>query len=164
MSRKAAGLPDISRPTSKPSVMPSCFCTSARVLLAHVDGEGDAELAGQFEAVGVDVGDDDVARAGVAGDGGGHDADGAGAGDQHVLAQHRERQRGVDGVAEGVEDGGHVEVDAVVVTPDVGHRQRDVLGEGAGAIHADALGVARRGGGGRPGSCGSGRRPRGLRR
>jgi hypothetical protein len=30
MSRKASGLPDISRPTSKPSVMPSCFCTSAR--------------------------------------------------------------------------------------------------------------------------------------
>ena len=29
MSRKPAGLPDISRPTSKPSVMPSCFWTSA---------------------------------------------------------------------------------------------------------------------------------------
>ena len=28
MSRNAAGLPDISRPTSKPSVIPSSFCTS----------------------------------------------------------------------------------------------------------------------------------------
>ena len=29
MSRSACGLPDISRPTSKPSVMPSSFWTSA---------------------------------------------------------------------------------------------------------------------------------------
>src|SRR5450759_5730884 len=40
MSRKAAGLPDISRPTSKPSVMPSRFCTSpsfcSRTLTARV--------------------------------------------------------------------------------------------------------------------------------
>src|SRR5579875_2769345 len=28
ISRKAEGLPDISRPTSKPSAMPSLFCTS----------------------------------------------------------------------------------------------------------------------------------------
>src|SRR5689334_20164937 len=31
IAQRRAGLPDISSPTSKPSVMPSCFCTSARV-------------------------------------------------------------------------------------------------------------------------------------
>ena len=66
---------------------------------------------------------------------------GPGAGDQHVLAQHGERERGVHGVAERVEDRGDVAVDAVVVVPDVGHRQREVLGERARAVDADALRV-----------------------
>ena len=44
--------------------------------------------------------------------GGGHDADGAGAGDEDVFAEHGEGQRGVDGVAEGIEDGGDFAVDA----------------------------------------------------
>ena len=52
------------------------------------------------------VGDHHVARAGVPGDRRGHDADRPGAGDQHVLAEHRERQRGVHGVAERIEDRG----------------------------------------------------------
>ena len=90
MSRKAAALPDISRPTSKPSFMPSCFCTSGERLLRDVHGQRRAHACGQVQAVGIDVGDDDVARPGVAHDGGGHDADGAGAGDQHVLAEHGE--------------------------------------------------------------------------
>src|SRR5262249_49597177 len=59
-------------------------------------------------------------------------------GDQHVLAEHGERQGGVDGVAERVEDGGHVAVDARLVVPDVGDRQGEVLGEGPGAVDADA--------------------------
>ena len=121
-------------------------------------------LLGQFQAVGIDVGDDDVARAGVPDDGRGHDADRPGAGDQHVFAQHGERERRVDGVAERVEDRLHVAGDARVVVPDVGHRQRQVLGERPGAVDADALGVPCRGAGGRPGSCGSGRRRRALRR
>ena len=45
-------------------------------------------------------------------DGGRHEADRPGAGDQHVLAQHRERERRVDRVAERVEDRGDVLVDA----------------------------------------------------
>ena len=45
------------------------------------------------------------------------------------------------GVAEGIEDGGHVEIDSLVVTPDIGHRQRDVLGESARPVDADAHGV-----------------------
>ena len=67
---------------------------------------------------------------------------GPGAGDQHVLADQRERQRGVHGVAERVEDRGDVEVDRDPVHPHVGGGQRDVLGEGAVAVDAEADRVA----------------------
>ena len=55
--------------------------------------------------------------------------------------EHGERERGVDGVAEGIEDRGHVQVDARRVLPDVRHGQRDELGERSRAVDADALGV-----------------------
>ncbi len=113
----------------------------AEFRLAHVHGAGDAHLLRQVEAVGIDVGDDGVAGAGVADDGGGHDADGAGAGDEHILTQHGEGKRRVDGVAEGVEDGGDVERHVLVMPPDIGHGQGDVLGECARAVHADTLRV-----------------------
>src|SRR5262249_29779237 len=108
---------------------------------AHVEGDGRAHFLRQLQAVGVDVGDDDESGAGVLDDGGGHDADRAGAGDQHVLAEQVERQGRVHRVAERVEDRGDVGVDAGGVVPDVGHRQGDELGERAGAVDADADGV-----------------------
>ena len=109
---------------------------------AHVDGERYAQLAGERQAVRIDIGDHGVARAGVPRHGRRHDADGAGAGDQHVLAQHGEGKRGVDGVAEGVEDGRDVERNRFVVAPDVGHGQRDVFGERARTVYPHALGVS----------------------
>src|SRR5450755_841392 len=45
----------------------------------------------------------------------------------------------MDGVAEGIEDGGDVEVDAVMMPPDVGHGKHDIFGESSVAVHADAL-------------------------
>ncbi len=86
-----------------------------------IDGTGDANLFGERPAIRVGVGDDDVAGSGVARDGGGHDADRAGPGDEDVLAEYWEGERGVDGVAEGVEDGGHLGRDAGRVMPDVRH-------------------------------------------
>ena len=50
-------------------------------------------------------------------------------------------QGGVDGVSERVEDGCHIAIDSVIVVPDVGHRQGDVLGKGTGAVNAYALGI-----------------------
>ena len=61
-----------------------------QVALARVDRQRGAHPPGQVEPVRVEVGDDDVARAGVADDRRRHAADRAGAGDQHVLAEHRE--------------------------------------------------------------------------
>jgi hypothetical protein len=43
----------------------------------------------------VHIGDDDMARADMAGDGGRHDADGARAGDEHVLADQIEGESAV---------------------------------------------------------------------
>src|SRR4029079_7215857 len=79
--------------------------------------------------------DDDVSRAGVARDGDRHAPDRAGPRHEHVLAEDGERQRGVHGVAERVEDRGDLVGDARPVVPDVGHGERDVLGERAWPLH-----------------------------
>ena len=70
-----------------------------------------------------------------------HQPDRAGTADQHVLAQDREGERGVDRVAERVEDRRDLLVDARPVVPDVGHRQRHVLGERPVASDAETDGV-----------------------
>ena len=82
-----------------------------------------------------------MARTGVADHAHGHDPDRAGPGDQDVFAQHVELEGRVDGVAERVEDRLHVARDIRVMGPDVGHRQRQVLGERAGPVDADPLRV-----------------------
>ena len=103
---RPSALPDISRPTSKPSFMPSSFCTSASDLLRDVRRRSVAPiLRGQLEPVRVDVGDRRrSARRRGATTAAAMMPIGPGAGDQHVLAEHVERQRGVHGVAERIED------------------------------------------------------------
>src|SRR4051794_38968498 len=92
MSRKAGAAPDISSPTSKPSVMPMSritwpsFSLPASTIL-------DAELAGEVEPGRIDVGDHDLARADALGDQRAHDADRSGTGDEHILADQVEGQR-----------------------------------------------------------------------
>ena len=86
--------------------MPSSSHRVVEDVARDVDARWRPCFAREVEAVVVDVGDDDVARADVARDGDRHDADGSRAGDQHVLADHVEGERGVRGVAERVEDGG----------------------------------------------------------
>src|SRR5689334_12946261 len=81
----AAPLPDISRPTSKPSVMPSSRMTASSFSATDIDRARGAELLRQFEPVGVKIGRHDVAGTGPARDGCGHAADWPRAGDQHVL-------------------------------------------------------------------------------
>ena len=78
-----------------------------------------------------------MARARMPRDGDRHAADRPGAGDEHVLTEHRERERRVHRVPERVEDRGHLLVDARPVVPDVRHRQRHELGESARPLHAE---------------------------
>ena len=106
--------------------------------LLDVEGQRGLHLPGQFQPVGIHVGDDHVPRAGMPHHRRGHDADRPGAGDQHVLAQHGERQGRMDRVAQRIEDRRHVVRHGRIEVPDVGHRQREILGERAGPIHADA--------------------------
>ena len=102
------------------------------------DAGGD--LLGQLQTEVIDVGQDDGARAGVTCDGGGHHADGASPGDQHVLAQQVELLRRVHSIAERIEDGTDLIGDVVGQFDDVEGRGHDEFGEGALAVYADALG------------------------
>src|SRR5690606_8395876 len=106
-----------------------------------VDHAGRAHVGGELEPVVVDVGHHHVARADVLADARGHHPDRAGAGDQHVLANHVEFQRAVRGVAVGVEEGREFGRDLVGNRPQVGGRHDDVFGERAVAVDADADGV-----------------------
>ena len=71
-----------------------------------------------------------------------HDADRPGSGDEDVLADQVEREGGVHGVAERVEEGGDVVGDLLGNPEDVHRRDRDEFGEAAGALHAQADRVA----------------------
>ena len=112
---------------------------------AHVHRPGDACFARELEAVVAHVGDDDEAGPVVASHLGSHDPDRPGAGDQHVLRDQPELGRGVDRVAERIEDRRHVEVDLGEVRPQVAGRHDDELGEGAIALDSDADGVCAQG-------------------
>ena len=68
----------------------------------------------------------------------GHDADRPGPGDQHVLADEIEGERGMDRVAERIEDRAELVVDVVGQRHDVERRHPHVFGEGAGDVDADA--------------------------
>lgn len=71
----------------------------------------------------------------------GNDADGAGAGDEDVLADQREHERRVGGVAEGVKECNDVLGKAFVNGDHVRFRNADVLCKRAVAVNADADGV-----------------------
>ena len=74
----------------------------------------------------------------MARDGASHDADRPGPGDQHVLADEIEGERGVDRVAERIEDRAELVVDVVGQRHDVERRHAHVFGESAGDVDADA--------------------------
>jgi hypothetical protein len=73
--------------------------------------------------------------------GNGHNADRSSASDQNIFTEQVERQRRMDRVAKWIEDAGDIARDVCIVNPDVGHRQRQVIGKRPGPIHADTLRV-----------------------
>jgi hypothetical protein len=60
---------------------------------------------------------------------------------EDILADEVVLERGVRGIAEGIEAGEHVERDGRVDVDGVAGGNAEVLGEGALAVHADTLGV-----------------------
>src|SRR5690554_5774489 len=83
-----------------------------------------------------------MARADETHDRSGHDADGAGARDQHVFAHDVEGKRRVNRVAERIEDRGNLIVDGVRQLECVHCRNDDVFGETPRPIDADAQRIA----------------------
>lgn len=67
-------------------------------MFARIDCKGGAHFACEVEAVGVHVGDDDMAGTGVAADGSCHYADRTSTCDKDIFAEHGEREGGVGGI------------------------------------------------------------------
>ncbi len=145
MSRKAVALPDISRPTSNPSFIPSCFWASAidcsrtsrasvaPILRARSSRYGFTSVTTTCRAPAWRTMAAAITPIGPA----------------PVIStsspEHGKMQRRVNGVAERIEDRLHVARDRRlnrrIVDPDIGHRKREKLGKRARPIHADAAGV-----------------------
>src|SRR5699024_5719634 len=99
-----------------------------------------AELTGQIQAVVVQVCNDYVPGSGEFCNGGGQNADGTGAGYQHVFSQKVEGQGGVGCVAEGIEDGVQLLRNFRGTRDDVGGGNHQIFGKSAVPVHAYAAG------------------------
>src|ERR1700704_5473845 len=86
MSRNAVALPDISNPTSKPSSMPKSRMASSKDSRDTLSALDAPIFAARLEPIVVHVRDDDVPGAAMPCNRHRHDADRAGARDEHVLA------------------------------------------------------------------------------
>src|SRR5258706_878656 len=115
---------------------------TAQALALDVDDAGCPHAPSEPEPIVVDVGDYDVPGSDMLGDRRGHDADRSRAGDQHVLADQVERERGMSGVAERIEDRREIVGDVVGNPKRVERRDHQVLGECAFTIDAHADGVS----------------------
>ncbi len=103
---------------------PQLLHCSRQVAAPDIEGvDVPRHLFRQTEAIGIDVGDDDVTRAGVTRDRRRHATDRTGAGDEHVFAHEIKGERGMRRVAERIETGKHIERNARIGLPDV--RLRD---------------------------------------
>ena len=128
-------------PHVKSLLHPELGLDLGEVLAGDVHHARGAHLRCERQAVGVHVGDDHLACPAVLGDRGGHAADGTRAGDDHVLADQVELERGVGRVAERIEAREDVQRDRRVHGHGVCRRDAQVLGKRAVAVHAHALRV-----------------------
>src|SRR5262245_56464006 len=71
----------------------------------------------------------------------GHYSDGAGARDEHIFAEYRKRQCGMNGIAKRIKNRRDLGIHFRSMMPDVGHGDADVFRESAGTIHPNSLGV-----------------------
>ena len=112
----------------------SCFCTSASGVLVRIHGKRGPHLSGQFQTKWIQIRDHHMPCTCVLHHRYRHDADRTGAGDEHVFAQNRKRKRGMNRISKRIEDRRNFLIDARMVPPDIGHRQRDQLGKGPGRL------------------------------
>mmetsp|Transcript_85169 Transcript_85169/g.244467 ORF Transcript_85169/g.244467 Transcript_85169/m.244467 type:complete len:357 (-) Transcript_85169:188-1258(-) len=107
---------------------------------ADVDGQRGTALPRQVQAVIVYVCDDNVPRTHMLADRHGHDADGAGTRDEHVLAHEVEGQGRVRGISQGVHEACHIVRHFVVELEDILGGKAEVFCEGTGPINTDTGG------------------------
>ena len=110
--------------------------------LGHIDRPGGAHACGQTQAIIIDVGDHHMACPGMTRNGNGHDADGPGPGDEHILPHHIKRKGRVGGVAQGVQNRGGLITDGCGDQKGVECGNGNVLSKTAGAVYANPFGVA----------------------
>ena len=103
---------------------------------ANVQGQVHAHFSREFKTVIINVGNHDVPRSRMPGNRRGHYPNGSSPGDQHIFADNVEGEGRVNCVAKRIEDGCHIAIDAGIVPPDVGHRQRNELRETSRPVDA----------------------------
>src|ERR1035437_7386425 len=91
----------------------------------------------QIEPVLIYIGYNDITGPRMTRDRRSHDADRTRTCDQNVLAKHLEGKSCMDRISERIEDSRDLEIDVILMTPNVRHRQSDVFGEAAICINAD---------------------------
>jgi hypothetical protein len=96
----------------------------------------------KLQTPGIHVRDDDVSGTGMFYNRRGHATDWTGAGDQDVFPEDWKRQSGMNSVSERIEDRRHVAVDRCIMMPDIGHGQRQILGERTWPVHSDPFCVS----------------------
>jgi hypothetical protein len=100
-----------------------------------------AHFLGQVETERIDIGDDNVACPGVAGDRGCHYADRAGTGDKNILAEYFKSESSVNGVSKWVVHCRDFQINIRFMLPDIRHRHSDIFGETAVGIHTNSTRV-----------------------
>ena len=98
-------------------------------------------FAGKLQLVVIDVCDDDAARADILADTRSNHADRTCAGNEYVLTNQREHQRGVCRIAEGVKKRNNILRQTLVDDNDVGLWNTNIFGKRPVTINADADGI-----------------------
>jgi hypothetical protein len=120
---------------------PKSFLGVRNAVGADVNRHRRAHAPGQVQAIRVDVGNHHMTATGVPDNSGGHDANWTRPRNENILAEHWKGKRGMDRIAERVENGSYIPINAVVMVPDIGHGQSDILSKSARAIDADPFGM-----------------------
>ncbi len=112
-----------------------------QALFRDIHRAGHAHFARQRQTIFIHVGNHDITCPNVLRHRRGHNADWARAGDQHVLTNQIEGERGVYRVTERVEDGGQIVRNVVRNFERVKSRDHQVFCETARTVHAHADGI-----------------------
>ena len=112
-----------------------------QIFLRRVYCRINTHFAGKLQPVIIYICNNDTTRAGIFADTRSNHANRTCAGNEYVLTNQREHQRGVRRVAEGVKKRNNILRQALVDDNDVGLRNTDIFGKRAVAINANTNGI-----------------------